>query len=87
MKEFSKIKFLQTHCLLNRKFNYETLKFEQNWPLRLRCYFVTFLEVTIPLKVAMGPLFERENEIQLWIGEFSERIKDSRKKVKTIFIL
>lgn len=67
-KEFSKIKFLQTWCLLNRRFNYDTLKFEPSWWLRLRCYIITFFKATLPLKLIVSLFFEREDEIQLVIG-------------------
>lgn len=67
-KKFDKIKFLQTWCLLNRRFNYDTLKFEKSWSLRLRCYLITFIKITMPLKLIVSMFFEQKDEIQLLIG-------------------
>lgn len=76
-KLFNKVKFLQTWALLNSRFNYETLKFERYWPLRLRCDLITFFKATLPLKLIVSLFFERDDEIQLLIGKLKEIVLNS----------
>ena len=56
MKEFNKVKFLESMGLLNRQFNYQSLQFERSTRLSLRYYGILFVKVIVPLKVT--PLFK-----------------------------
>ena len=69
MKKFNKVNFLQNWGLLNGRFNFNTLRFDRHWPLRFRCDLLTFFKATLPLKLVVSLFFEREDEIQLLIGE------------------
>ena len=67
--EFStKVRFLESIGLFTRRFNHETLQFEQSWYLRLKSKLILFVELLIALKIGASPLFEREDPVQLFIG-------------------
>ena len=70
VKDFSKIRLLQTLGLLSRKFNYVTLEFETSGSFRLIIYTVVSL-VSKPLftiKMFISNFFPKTHIAQLYIG-------------------
>ena len=66
--KFSKLDFLNTCGLLDRKFNFETLRFEGSLRQRLGSYLGLVSHVKIFLSFYVSTLYERHDNIQLLIG-------------------
>lgn len=70
MKKFNKLKFLSRLGFVDRRFNNETGRFEQSPVDVLKSYLALFLRVTFGLRVIFSVFFDREDSIQLIIGEY-----------------
>lgn len=69
MKQFSKVKYLESVGLLHEKFNFEKLEFEPSFYLLLNSYFALFIRVTWPLKLFVSLFWPRTHVYQLlYIG-------------------
>lgn len=66
--EFSKLDFLVSCGLLDRKFNFQTLQFESSLRRRLRSVLVLAVQESFLVSFYLSPFFEREDPIQLAIG-------------------
>lgn len=69
-EKFSKASLFQMIGLLDRTFNYETLKFERSLSLRLWCYFSLISKVIFGVKLFISYYFPKTDPIQLVIGSF-----------------
>ena len=70
MKKFNKIKFLETVGLLDKRFNYKSLKFESSPYLRFKSYVILLYQMSFILKFFVSTFFQKEDIAQLWIGKF-----------------
>ena len=73
---FSKVKLLQILGLLSKRFNYETLKFESYWPLRVWFYVSMFLEI-LTLKLFISYYYPKTNIAQLYLGNIFNFLGDN----------
>lgn len=68
MKQFSKLKFLGLLGLVDRRFNFETGRFEKSASALFNCYLALFLRITFALRLCFSSFYDREDPIQLIIG-------------------
>lgn len=68
MKQFSKLKFLEWYGLVNGRFNYESLLFEESFKYRLRASLQAFLLASPGLKYYASKFWPKDHLIQLYIG-------------------
>ena len=68
MKKFNKLDFLTLLGLVDRKFNYETGRFEKSTGTFFKACFVFLIRITFCLRLIFSAFFEREDSIQLIIG-------------------
>ena len=66
--KFNKVRFLTILGFINSRFNYDTLKFEKSFRLRLHACLMALLKASFCLRFSVSNLFEREETVQLWIG-------------------
>ena len=66
--EFSKLDFLASCGLLDRKFNFEALRFESSLSRRLRSFLVLAVQETFLVSFYVSPFFENHDLWQLAIG-------------------
>ena len=68
MKKFKKLELLEFLGLLNARFNYETLQFEESFKCRFGANLRVFLLITSCFKYYLSKFWPREHLIQLYIG-------------------
>lgn len=70
MKRFSKLNFLAWLGLFDRRFNYETGRFEKSASALFKCYLALFLRMAFALRLCFSSFFDRQDPIQLIIGAY-----------------
>ena len=70
MKKFSKIKFLQTVGLLDRKLDIETFRLKVSRLQELYCYICLILKLAHCAKLPVSLIWPREDPAQVFVGNF-----------------
>lgn len=68
MRKFSKVAFLVSNGLMQRRYNYETNQFEFSGYLLVYSYITLLIQVTFPLKLFVSLFWDRQHVYQLYIG-------------------
>ena len=74
-RRFNKVDFLTKIGFISSRFNHDTLKFENSVRHRMNACFMAFVKANFCLKFSLSNLFEREDTIQLWIGNVTHGMR------------
>ena len=83
MKKFNKLNFLALLGFVDRKFNYDTNCFEKSTSALLCSYLALVLRMTFALRLIFSVFFDRQDPIQLVIGDL-KRVESEIRIFQTV---